>query len=139
MRAAAPGIRVPPGFRVLSALAGVVSAAALAACGGGGGGGPSGPDRNEVLACAQDAGLRGVATGGDEALGTSGGLRLNVSADNRIVVDFFDHADAAQSYSDGQGAFLGGAGGGGSSEVVDETAVIGTFGPGAADQVANRG
>jgi hypothetical protein len=129
MRAAAPGTRVP------AALAAFAVAAAIAGCGGGGGDEPSGPDPNAVLACAQDAGLRGVATGADTELGTSGGLRLSVPPHNRIVVDFFDDADVAAGYAEGQGAFLGGAGGGGSSEVVAGTVVISTAGPGAAKQV----
>jgi hypothetical protein len=124
--------------RVAPALAALVAAATLGACGGDGGNEEqSGPDPNEVLACAQDGGVPGLATGPDEAIGTTGGLQLEAPPKGiRIVVDFFTDPDAARTYSDGVGAFVGGAGGAGRSEVVDETVVISTAGPGAEEQTA---
>jgi hypothetical protein len=117
----------------------VVALATLAGCGGGGnggGGGPGGPDANQVLACVQDHGLRGVASGADTQLGTSAGLRINAPSGTQIQVDFFDDPDAAQTYSEAEGTFLGGAGGQGTSEVVDESVVVSANSGDAADQVA---
>lgn len=122
---------------VFGALAALAATAALAGCGGGGGSEePSAPDPNQVLACVQDAGVRGVATGADEALGTSGGLRLNVAPNDHILVDFFDDPAVARSYSESQGPFIGGSGGNGSSEVVGGTVVVAASSAGIEKQVA---
>lgn len=114
---------------VLRAAAALAACAALAAgCGGGDGeDGPSGPDPNAILACAQDAGMKGVAVGADEGLGITGGVRLSVPAGPRIVVDLFETPQEAAAYSRDQGAFAAGGQGGGSSEAVG-TAVIASSG-----------
>lgn len=125
----------PPALVIALALA---LGFATAGCGGGDEGDdePSGPDASSVLACAQDHGLNGVSTAGDEALGTGGGLTFSLPPDNTITVDFFTDPDAAETYSEGQATFLGGAGGRGTSEVAGGTTVISASHPGAEKQVA---
>ena len=89
---------------------------------------------NDALACVQDAGLKAIATAGDEPLGITGALRISVPPENRITVDFFSDSEQADSYSEGQAAFLEPTGG--TSEVVDETVVVGTARAGADDELA---
>lgn len=105
----------------LSALA-----LALAGCGGGDDGGeePTEASTNEPLACVQDAGLKALATAGDEPLGITGSIRVSVPPENRIAVDFFEDPEQASSYAQGQAALLEPTGG--ISEVVNETVVVGT-------------
>jgi len=112
-------------------IAALALAPAAAGCGGDGGGGeePEQDETNAALACVQDAGLKAIATAGDEPLGITGALRISLPPDNRITVDFFEDAEQAGTYSDGQAAFLEATGG--SSQVVDGTVVIGTARPGA--------
>jgi hypothetical protein len=50
-------------------------------------------------------------------------------------VDFFEDAERARTYSDGQNTYLAGATGG-SSEVTGETVVIAAAGPGAEAPIA---
>jgi hypothetical protein len=110
--------------------------AVAAGCGGGDsddGEGAEAPT-NDALACVQDEGLKAIATGGDEPLGITGGLRVSLPPGNRITVDFFDDPERAAEYSAGQSAFLGAAGG--SSEVVGETAVVGVQRAGAGEELA---
>lgn len=121
------------GSILVSAAAAVLAGSVAAGCGGDDA--PPERDVNAVLACIQDAGLKSVATAGDEPLGITAAIQVSVPPDNRITVDFFDDAERAQTYSDGQGEFLSGSTGG-SSEVVDETVVVASAGPGAEPQVA---
>jgi hypothetical protein len=115
----------------------VLAAVALAAtgCGGDDGSGDSEEaSTNEELACVQDAGLKALATDGDEPLGITGALRISLPPENRMTVDFFSEADQARTYSEGQAAFLEPTGG--SSEVVGETVVIGVLRGGAQEELA---
>ena len=109
-----------------SPLAIALSALALAGCGGDDGedGEPEQPSTNEALACVQDAGLKALATAGDEPLGITGSLRISVPPENRITVDFFGDPEQAADYAAGQAAFLEPTGG--ASEVVGESVVVGT-------------
>ena len=111
-----------------TALVLALAAALVAGCGGGdeegGSGSEDGANTNEALACVQDAGLKALATAGDEPLGITGALRISVPPENRITADFFEDADQASDYADGQAAFLEPTGG--VSEVVGETVVVGT-------------
>ena len=112
-----------------------LAALAIAGCGGGDEGEePEAASTNEALACVQDAGLNAIATGGDEPLGITGALRISVPPENRITVDFFEDAEQASSYADGQASFLGPTGG--SSEVVNETVVVGAARAGAEGELA---
>ena len=119
-------------------LLALAALALVAGCGGGdeeGGEEPEdGASTNEALACVQDAGLKALATGGDEPLGITGALRISVPPENRITVDFFEDAEQASSYAEGQAAFLEPTGG--VSEVVDETVVVGTARAGADRELA---
>ena len=96
-----------------SPLAIALSALALAGCGGddGGDGEPEQASTNEALACVQDAGLKALATAGDEPLGITGSLRISVPPENRITVDFFGDPEQAADYAAGQAAFLEPTGG----------------------------
>lgn len=85
---------------------------------------PAEAGTNEALACVQDAGLKALATAGDEPLGITGALRISVPPENRITVDFFEDVGHASDYAEGQAAFLEPTGG--VSEVVNETVVVGT-------------
>ncbi len=121
----------PPHALVLPALA----ALAIAGCGGDDEGEePEAASTNEALACVQDEGLKAIATGGDEPLGITGALRISVPPENRITVDFFEDAEQASSYAEGQAAFLEPTGG--SSEVVNETVVVGAARAGAEGELA---
>ena len=117
-------------------LASALSALALAGCGGDGGGDdePTEANTNEALACVQDAGLKALATAGDEPLGITGALRISVPPENRITVDFFEDADQASDYAEGQTVSLQPTGG--VSEVVNETVVVGTAMAGSDRQLA---
>jgi hypothetical protein len=121
----------------MARVAGIAIAAialAAAGCGGDDSDEPEEASTNEALACVQDAGLKALATGGDEPLGITGALRISVPPDNRITVDFFEDAEQASSYADGQSAFLEPAGG--SSVVVGETVVVGAARAGAEGELA---
>ena len=111
-----------------TALVLALAAALVAGCGGGdeegGSSSEDGASTNEALACVQDAGLKALATAGDEPLGITGALRISVPPENRITVDFFEDAGQASDYAEGQAAFLEPTGG--VSEVVGETVVVGT-------------
>jgi hypothetical protein len=118
--------------------AGIVLAAAALAATGCGGDDDSGESEeastNDALACVQDAGLKALATEGDEPLGITGALRISLPPENRITVDFFGDAGQAQTYSEGQAAFLEPTGG--SSEVAGETVVVGVLRGGAQQELA---
>ena len=112
-----------------------LAALAIAGCGGGDEDEePEAASTNEALACVQDAGLKAIATGGDEPLGITGALRISVPPENRITVDFFEDAGQASSDAEGQASFLEPTGG--SSEVVNETVVIGAARAGAEGELA---
>jgi hypothetical protein len=118
------------------ALALALVSLALAGCGGGDGGDGETEEAstNDALACVQDAGLKAVATGGDEPLGITGALLISVPPDNRITVDFFADAEQASDYAESQATFLEPTGG--TSEVVGETVVVGSARAGAAGELA---
>ncbi len=105
-------------------------AAATTATTGGGAGSPA-----EVLACIQDAGLTATSQTPDKTgVGVTDSIRVVVSSKNAIIVDFFTDPEKAAEYSSGQQAFLEAAGGG-SSEVVGATTVVGVARPGADEEL----
>lgn len=113
-----------------------LAALALAGAGCGGDDGSDEPDEtstNDALACVQDQGLKALATAGDEPLGITGSLRISLPG-NTITVDFFDDAEQARTYAEGQAAFLEPSGG--TSEVVNGTVVMGTARAGADRELA---
>jgi hypothetical protein len=113
-----------------------IAALALAAagCGGDDDDAPEEATTNDALACVQDEGLKAIATAGDEPLGITGSLRVSLPPDNRITVDFFDDAEQASTYAEGQAALLQPTGG--TSEVVNETVVVGSARAGADEELA---
>ena len=122
--------------RAVAVSAALALALALAGCGGGEeeDAEQEAAGTNEALACVQDAGLKAIATAGDEPLGITGALRVNLPPENRITVDFFEDAEQASSYSDGQAAFLEPTGG--SSEVIGGDVVVGVARAGADRELA---
>lgn len=122
------------GSKVVGLLA-VLVVGAFAGCGGDddddGGGDGSGGD---ALTCIQDAGLTATSSPGNPSIGTTEQITVDVSPDNRIIVNRFEDEQSAEDYAEGEGAFLSGAGAGGSSEVVG-TDVVGVAKIGAGEEV----
>ena len=116
----------------------VAGLAALGALAGGCGGdddGDGAASASDVLACIEDAGLSTEEQPEDETIGLTQAIFVEVPGEqNRVIVNFFEDSESASSYQEGQGAFLGGAGAGGSSEVVGETTVVGVARSGAEDE-----
>jgi hypothetical protein len=111
----------------------ILAAIALSLVGCGGGDDAESATPEEITACAEDAGLSATTRPGDAEVGITGSVEVEVSPENKIIVDLFDDADRASEYNDGQEAFLSATGG--SSEVIGETAVIGVLRPGAEDDL----
>jgi hypothetical protein len=96
----------------------------------GGGGTPA-----EVLACIQGAGLKAISSPGNTAVGITDSIKVAVPPSNAIIIDFFTDPGKAKDYSENQAVFLEGAGGG-SSEVVGGTTVVGVARSGAEQELS---
>lgn len=121
------------GSRLIVGLA-LVAIGAMAGCGGDDDDGNGGGGGEDALACIQDAGLTASASPGDSAIGSTSTITVPVPPDNQIIVNSFEDEAAAEDFSEGEGAFLEGAGAGGSSEVVGSD-VVGVARSGAEDEV----
>jgi hypothetical protein len=109
--------------RLIAGLA-VGAVIAIAGCGGDDNGNGNGDGGGEdALACIQDAGLTVNEAPGDPAVDSTSTITVEVPPNNRIIVNTFGDEAAAEDYSEGQAAFLEGAGAGGSSEVVGSSVV----------------
>ena len=111
----------------IAVLAATALAVALSGCGGG----ADTPD--SLVTCVEDAGLNAETVSGDEAVGITGAVQVDLPPRNRVIASFFEDADRAGEYSDGQSAFLSATGGG--SEVVADTVVVGYLRPDAKDEM----
>ena len=97
-----------------------------AGCGGDGEGDSNGDAASaaDVTACVEEAGLTVEEQPGDETIGVTEALFVDIPEQrNRVIVNFFEDSEAASSFQEGEGAFLEGAGAGGNSEVVGNATV----------------
>jgi len=116
-------------------VAGLVALGAVASGCGGDDDDGGGASDSDVVACIEDAGLSTEEQAGDDTIGLTQAVFVDLpDQQNRVIVNFFEDSESATSYQEGQGAFLGGADAGGSSEVVGETTVVGVARSGAEDE-----
>lgn len=99
-----------------------------------GGGSAETPD--ELVACLQEGELRAVETdvpADSSAIGLTGTVRVEGERGAVVFVNFFGSDEEAESFAEGESAFLEGAGAGGGSEAVGPV-TIGRSKSGAEDE-----